>query len=294
MPTTAAKKKPIAIEDIAATTLRGDGRDFLMGWFRNTPKPWPQMSQAEQANFASAADKQAETLVRAVTNLIGAQGFRSFEVSVGDFQKKGNRLEAKIAAPYSRDNLIEMAEAGESGPIVLSLVSLETYQGERAPAKVMPDQPDLIVEGEDDGEQASDASAANAPMADADLAAGQTVDPETGEIINVAPEDGQRQGEQRLLTYGGERSGQSAEQGEGAGAELAAGHQGEALSQAELDALSPEQRANAERLQGVKTLKPGEAEPIQEGGAPKKRRGRRPTEQRTADNAKAAEAGRML
>ncbi len=78
-----------------------------------------------------------------------------------------------------------------------------------------------------------------------------------------------------------------------------------ALSQAELDALTPEQRQNVERLEGIQALKPGQAEPIAtaedgDGGtvaipsdAPK-RRGRKTTEQRVADNARAVDAGRML
>lgn len=296
-----SKKTPPAIEDIAAATLRGDVRDFLMGWFRNTPKPWPQMSEAEQKNFASAADRQAETLVRAVTNLVGSQGFRSFAVSVGDFQKKANRLEAKISAPYSRENLIEMAEAGEAGPIVLSMVSLEQFEGERAPAKVMPDQPDLI-DDEGDGAQ-QEQQAASGETQEADLAAGETFDPETGEIITVEPEDGQRQGERRLLTY----EGSGTERGDveqpdlsgGPGDDLAARYQAGALTGAELAAMTPEQRESAELLQGMRQHDASHAERIDgdesDGAeeAPKRRR-RRTAEQRTADNARAAETGRMI
>ena len=309
-------KKPIALEDIAAGTLRGDVRDFLLGWFRNAPKPWPQMTEAEQKNFVAATDKQAEALVRTVTSLVGSQGYRAFEVSVGDFQKKGNRLEAKILATYSRDNLIEMAEAGEAGPIVLSLVSMETFQRERAPAKVMVDQPDLMDEEGDDGAEQADARGEQQDQVAAATAGGDAVDPATGEVIEVQPEENQRQGEQRLLTY--ERLDDEAGlvvEHDDAGDGLAAAAQRAALgplTQAELDALSPEQRQNADRLEGIQALKPGQAEPLGGNGDGRggekpdgeghaatpsdgpKRRNRRTAEQRTADNARAAEAGRML
>ena len=317
--TKTSRKQPIALEDIAATTLRGDVRDFLLGWFRNAPKSWPQMSEAEQKNFAAAADKQAEALVRTVTNLVGSQGYRAFEVSVGDFQKKGSRLEAKILATYSRDNLIEMAEAGEAGPILLSLVSMETFQRERAPAKVMADQPDLM-DGEGDYAEEAGASGEQQEQVATAVGEGNAVDPVTGEVIEVQPEDGQRQGERLQLAYDRDGDGGPIIEHEEVGDGLAAAAQREALglggtgalTQAELDALTPEQRQNVERLEGIQALKPGQTEPLDgegeadgdeepegEGRAavpsdgPKRRR-RRTAEQRTADNAQAAEAGRML
>ncbi len=319
---TRANRKPIALEDIAANTLRGDVRDFLLQWIRNLPKAWPQLGEAEQKNVAAAADKQAEALVRHVTNLVGSQGFRSFEVSVGDFQKKGNRLEAKFATPYSRENLIEMAEAGEAGPIMLALVSRDVFEGERAPAKVMKDQPDLMDgEGENAGEQA-DASGEQQEQVAAAVGEGNAVDPATGEVIEVQPEEGQRQGERLQLTYDAAGEGGPIIEHDDAGDSLAAAEQREALglggtgalTQAELDALTPEQKQNVERLEGIQALKPGQAEPINGGGeagegvgdgfdgqghaatpgdAPK-RRGRKTTEQRVADNARAVDAGRML
>ena len=105
-----------------------------------------------------------------------------------------------------------------------------------------------------------------------------------------------------------------------AGDDLAAAAQREALvggtgalTQAELDAMTPEQRQNVDRLDGIQALKPGQAEPLGKDGdgqgsdepdsegqaatpgdAPKRRGRRRTVDQRVADNARAAEAGRML
>ena len=97
------------------------------------------------------------------------------------------------------------------------------------------------------------------------------------------------------------------------GDDVAASHQAEALGGGEVaqDAGegtgSAEQRENVEGLQDIQRLEAGEGEPIDaaggEGGdgettaeaeAKPKRRGRRSTEQRVADNARATEAGRML
>ena len=94
-----------------------------------------------------------------------------------------------------------------------------------------------------------------------------------------------------------------------AGDDLAAGHQAAALGDTGAqDALTPEQRANVDRLEGIQQLQPGDGEPIEDGDAGEdagqeqtasglrkpKRRGRRSAEQRTADNARAADAGRMI
>ena len=279
-----ADRPPLAIEDIAAATLTGDVRDFMMQWARNLPKPWAKMSEREQHDFVNAAGRQAESLVRKVTGLVGSQAFRNFEVSVGDFSKKGNRIEAKISAPYSRENIVEMAEAGEAGPIVLSLVSAEQFRGERAPASVMPDQPDLMDDDEagadePDAPQESDGGATAEPELVDAAAEKQDVplhDPETGEIIEVSPEENQRQGEQKLLTY------------EQPGDELATAHQDDALSQAEVEALSPDQRANYEKLSGIKPVAPAADQQASDDADKPKRRGRKTAEQRTADNAASA------
>lgn len=259
---TATYQRP-ALEDIAADTMTGDVREFFLNWFKASPKAWPQMSEREQEAFRDACARQSEALVRKVTQIVGAQDHLSLEITTRDFNRKGERLEAKITTPYSLANLDALARASDAGPIVLSVVSLDQYRGERAPARIMKDQPDLmddVAEGETE--------------ADRDGAVEATE--QVGHVPDATAADD-------ALATDQQQAALAEAVGDG-GTEVADDQQDQPLG--------PEAQANTDLLAGIQPLDASAAEPLADrtAPAPKKRGKRRTVEQRVADNAAAVDS----
>lgn len=119
-------------------TLRGDVRDALLSHIRALPKPWAQMSEAEQGDAIYRADKLAEQLVRSSVDLAGARGFEHHIVSLGKYSiDKG--VEGKFIAPYSAD-LVEALGTRRGSTFLLVPRDIGDFLGERAPVAAEPDQ----------------------------------------------------------------------------------------------------------------------------------------------------------
>ncbi len=136
--------------EMSVETLTGDLRDWLLGHLRNMPKPWQQLSEAEQKDRIYAAESAARDFVRKGVNLIAAHGHDKVTVDVGKFTVKDGSIKAEFVAAATDDNLLLIRHAGRA---VLVLADPEVFTGERAPAAADPDEPELPIEEEDEGDE---------------------------------------------------------------------------------------------------------------------------------------------
>jgi hypothetical protein len=121
-------------------TLSGDVRDFILDTIRPIEKPWTKLAEWEQAQLAQAIEAKARDVIRAVVDMISTRNFDHVEVQVGKGTFKEGEIEAKITCPDTDDNLIAIKNAGRCA---LVLADPQVFFGEKAKAKVDPDQPDL-------------------------------------------------------------------------------------------------------------------------------------------------------
>lgn len=139
----------LAPVDLASDTLAGDIRDWLLGHLRTMPKPWAQMSEHEQSDKVYAAAAAARSLVAETVKIISAQAHESVAVRVGKFTVKDGEIKAEFACS-GIDQYLLAVKSAQGQRAVLVLADPEAYDGQRAEAKVDPDQGDLVEDVEQD------------------------------------------------------------------------------------------------------------------------------------------------
>lgn len=123
----------------AAATLRGDLRDLMLRGVIGMPKPWPQMTEAEQTATAQYLDAMAAEIIARVCVLVHSQGRQHAvckveKVTVNDACRAILSMNLQQAAgliPFTKQLVTVMP------------LDLNAFMGQRAPAHVMPDEPEL-------------------------------------------------------------------------------------------------------------------------------------------------------
>lgn len=135
--------------DLAIDTLKGDLRDALLSRFRMAKKPWEQMSEMEQRDLVSGMEMAAGHLVRETVKILTTHEFPHVVVKLGEMKVMGGDkgIEAKIATTNISYNREVLGDAiGTMVQIVM--VDSDQFMGQRAEAKVEPDQGALPLDGE--------------------------------------------------------------------------------------------------------------------------------------------------
>lgn len=140
------------IAEMAAETLRGDVRDAMLSWFKATPKPWSQMGEGEQRNFADAADRAARNFVKQACQIIAASERPCFVATLTEYREKEG-IEAKLKLASKGEIVAALHDA--CGREVLVVTSgFEEFNEEAAPAEIDADQGNLPGVGEEYDEAA--------------------------------------------------------------------------------------------------------------------------------------------
>lgn len=174
-----AEAQPSTIIDLAAATLTGDVRDGILDLLRRIDKPWTKLSQLEQSRLIGEASRIATGMVRGAVDIIAHREFPHIVVTAGKWTVKDGAVAIQLGAVATEEAVRHLIRHAGSGVLVLADASV--FNGERAPAQPMPDQPDLPMgEGAsagmplDDAAKAFEANAGKAPTPDeVDAAAGK-------------------------------------------------------------------------------------------------------------------------
>ena len=135
--------KPIdQIDEIAADTIRGDVRDFMLDLFKNRPKPWQQMSEQEQRDLVLQCSEHAEDIIDRVALLISTAGQKSIQGKLAQFTVKDG-IKAQVEFLSSGETL-EFLGAHQGGIIRIVAADTEEFKGQRADADIDRDEPPLF------------------------------------------------------------------------------------------------------------------------------------------------------
>ncbi len=148
---------PMAEDDlqfIAAKTLAGDVRDFLLDRLRHdhSPLPWHLRGEDEQQRTIDAADEHSRLLVAKVVDLVMAGGRRTI---MATFKKAAikDHIACELHVPITNEDRHALLDSvGEV--ITLTLADTRAFNGDRGKPKPTPDQRGLFPddpEGPDDG-----------------------------------------------------------------------------------------------------------------------------------------------
>lgn len=144
-----------ALSDLQLDTLSGDLRDAMLMRFRDINTAWSAMSEDRQRDLAEGLEMAARDLVRKTVRLLTSYDYPRCVVDLGEIKIVGGdkaRIEGKIIAA----NVSEYREVlGDhvNTKVLLLCVDSDTFMGERAPAAIDPDQPELPSGEADDGSE---------------------------------------------------------------------------------------------------------------------------------------------
>lgn len=138
--------------DLASDTLRGDVRDAMLSWFKANPKPWAQMAEDEQRDFADRADTTARWILREACKIIASNERPCIVATLTEYREKDG-VEAKLKLASKGEIVAALHEA--CGREVLIVTSgYEEVSGEAGPAEIDADQPNFPALGEEYDEAA--------------------------------------------------------------------------------------------------------------------------------------------
>lgn len=139
------------VSEVVADTLRGDMRDNMLAWFKAQPAHWQALTEAQQGNLAYSLDRFCEGLIARVCNIVATAGRPSIRARLVQYAEKDG-IEAKIKLASTSEVVAYLHEAC-GRDVVIVMPATEEFMGERAQAKVDPDQPAIPGIGEEYDEQ---------------------------------------------------------------------------------------------------------------------------------------------
>ena len=132
-----------AATDMAAETLTGDLRDFILDRLRHeqSKAPWHQRSEADQRETVHQVESAVRTAVTTAVNIIAGHGRRTIRATVEQVTFKDG-IKAVLSASKFDENRHQLADA--AGAAVLIVVAdPDEFTGEKAEAEIIPDQANL-------------------------------------------------------------------------------------------------------------------------------------------------------
>lgn len=126
---------------LKAETLTGDVRDSILDRIRSLRKPWPQASEAEQAEIIEGITRLAEHIVKEVVILVASAGRKAM---VGDLEKVTVKdgFQAVISLKKDDPNRHELVDS-VSQTVLIVVADVEAFTGEQKKAKPEADQRNL-------------------------------------------------------------------------------------------------------------------------------------------------------
>jgi hypothetical protein len=142
------------IVTIAAETLMGDLRDFILDRLKHEhqPIPWNMRGEDAQRETISRTESAVRTWVHKACTIIAAGGQQAARGSMVKFQAKdGIQMQINIAASDAlRHDLMDHV----GGTVLVIIADADKFQGERAAVKVVKDQKDILDDNDDQQEAA--------------------------------------------------------------------------------------------------------------------------------------------
>lgn len=133
-------------QDLAADTLTGDIRDFILDRLRHeqSKRPWHERSESDQRQTVHDVEAVVQRLVRTAVDLIAGHGRRAIRAHLEQVTIKDG-IKAVLTMPPSSEERHKLYDA-QGFDVLVVVADPEEFTGERAPVAISPDQPTLPTE----------------------------------------------------------------------------------------------------------------------------------------------------
>jgi hypothetical protein len=135
---------------LAADTLMGDLRDFILDRLKHehNPLPWNMRSEGDQIDTVARTETAVRTWINRACLLIAANGQRGARGSLIKLQAKdGLQMQINVA---SSDPLRHELMDHVGGTVMVVIADPEAYNGQRSGVNVTKDQPEMFDDPPED------------------------------------------------------------------------------------------------------------------------------------------------
>jgi len=143
-PNTATEEKPHAL---AAATLTGDLRDFILDRLHHfhDPLPWSMKSEASQRELARDVTTSCRTFVENAVEIIAGEGQRTIKATIDQIVVKDGIKAVLMLSKHDPGRHVLTDAVGST--VLIVIADADQFTGEREPVKITPDQASLIGPG---------------------------------------------------------------------------------------------------------------------------------------------------
>lgn len=145
-------------------SLLGDVRDRMLEIFKNRPKAWSQMSEAEHRDIGKALENAAQTLIRRVVLVVAEGDEISVTGTLKGYSAKGGDFQLKVEAQGDDATALQLFKM-DGHAVVIKSADASKLLGKKSEAEVIPDQAALAFSDEETPAEEVDLEAAAEPPA---------------------------------------------------------------------------------------------------------------------------------
>jgi hypothetical protein len=133
---------------------RGDCRDAMLEVIRNAVD-WAKFDESRQRDINVAVDNASRTIIEKLVKALASEGQPSIYGSIEQVVIKGGEIKIVLKSPFNLDSIVPLADAKS---VLMRVSDAGEAMNERAPARIDPDQPDLIPSGPEGDQDLVDAA----------------------------------------------------------------------------------------------------------------------------------------
>ncbi len=135
-----------AAAGVAAKTLTGDIRDFILDRLRyeQDKRPWNKRSETEQRETIAKVEEAVHASVEKAVQIIAAAGMQTIQATLDSVTVKDGIKAVFTLAKH--DPLRHQLVDAQGSVVMIVVANPDEFEGERAPAEVIPDQAPLPID----------------------------------------------------------------------------------------------------------------------------------------------------
>lgn len=161
-----AMHEQIDLGEEAGLVVR-NATDWVIELFKHRPKPWDQLSQAEQRDLIAGVEENVHELVRHVVEAIARTGREAVRCLFVGFTDKGDDIKAELKVKAFSMEETEAAvislHRARGKHVLVTVASADDFHNSPANDRSQPDQPDLGFEAGGYEHPADDSDLAGEP-----------------------------------------------------------------------------------------------------------------------------------
>lgn len=123
--------------------LTGDLRDAVIEQFKHRPRPWSQLSSAEQKDLVSAVEFGIGVMARKAVKLVASRGAQAVQGKLKSYKDAGEKIVVTLEVVAASSEDIVALHSAVNKDVVVTSADAGDFSGQRRPAENLPDQPDL-------------------------------------------------------------------------------------------------------------------------------------------------------